>query len=159
MLQVPASAAAPPWARSPWLGGVSSQGCVGQTGQTSRWRKLSTPASASTRAAQDPATAPPDLTGTPTTQTLGRWDTDAYGDTSGTQHAELQATSTCRTPARQKATRQCVDSGGPRDLWRRPPPCAVPFIDCASMAGGQLAPIVGFACMLLLEPYDKRARM
>lgn len=101
--------------------------------------------------------APPDFTGlayNTTNWSLGR---DAYKGSSGgtpnfvaarTSHLQVQS-SELPSGTNRASTAQMISFGADRRL------VTVPFLQCDSFAGGQHAPIRGYACILMLEPYKK----
>jgi hypothetical protein len=82
---------------------------------------------------------------------------DAYAGTSGTVD-NFKAARTNHTPAQPtydgngysvSTVQTHTTSGADRRL------VTIPFVDCDSFAGGQHAPVRGYACILLTEPYKK----
>jgi hypothetical protein len=132
-------------------------GCVGQTGQIQSLEAAFNTRFGIYKASEDPTTAAPDFTGfayDTTTWPLGR---DAYAGTYGTienftdarrDHLPAQNTyngngNTVTSAANYGAY------GADRRL------VVVPFVDCSSFVGSQHAPVRGYACILLTEPYKK----
>lgn len=137
-------------------------GCVGQTGNINALGKafnsrfgICQGGSACTDA--ELQSAPPDFTGysyTPANWTLGR---DAYAGSSGSE-LNFKAARASHLPVQSSlkpsgsgsaTTAQLTTFGADRRM------VTVPFLDCGAFAGGQHAPIRGYACILLLHPYDK----
>lgn len=146
--------------------GNSIPGCVGQTGQAQSLQKafnsrfgICQGGSGCSNSAL--TQSPPDFTGYAydiASWPLGR---NAYSGSSGTtpNFAEARASqiATYRQVQNEKvpsgASRataaQMMSHGADRRL------VTVPIVDCDSFAGSQHAPVRGYACVLLLEPYRK----
>lgn len=132
-------------------------GCVGQTGSISSLEAAFNTRFGIYKNNADAATAPPDFTGfafNVSTWPLGH---DAYAGTSGTID-NFKTARTNHTPAQStyagggysvSTVQTHTTSGADRRL------VTVPFVDCGSFAGGQHAPVRGYACILLTEPYKK----
>ncbi|NMG28608.1 pilus assembly protein TadG-related protein [Aromatoleum evansii] len=139
-------------------------GCVGQTGSAQAIGKAFNSRfgicqGGSACSNSELMSSPPDFTGfayTTTTWPLGR---DAYSGSSGGA-SNLQSARSARLPVQSSAkppgtgsatTGQLTTYGADRRL------VTVPFVDCEDFTGGapQYAPIRGYACVLLLHPYDK----
>jgi hypothetical protein len=139
-------------------------GCVGQTGNVQSLSKgfnsrFGICQGGSSCSDDELKASPPDFTGfayNATTWTLGH---DAYKGSSGgtpnfvgarSSHLQVQ---TSEMPSETSTSRasptQMVTYGADRRL------VTVPFVDCTGFAGGQHAPVRGYACILLLNPYNK----
>jgi hypothetical protein len=132
-------------------------GCVGQTGQIQSLEAAFNTRFGIYKGSEGPTTAPPDFTGfayNSTTWTLGR---NAYGGTSAGAN-NFTAARQAHTPAQSTysangntvtAAGNYVTYGADRRL------VVVPLVDCSSFVGSQHAPVRGYACILMTEPYNK----
>lgn len=137
-------------------------GCVGQTGNINSLgsafnTRFGIYQGGSGVSNSDLASAPPDFTGYGFNATSWPLGHDAYNGTSGTAKNFLAARATndavqlSEVPNGASAANsgQLATQGADRRL------VTVPLLDCSSFTGTQHAPVRGYACILLLNPYKK----
>ncbi|WP_164844446.1 Tad domain-containing protein [Azoarcus sp. DN11] len=136
-------------------------GCVGQAGNVDSLAKAFNSRFGICQGGgctdDDLRNAPPDFSGygyTSANWALGR---NAYAGSSGgtpnfrsARASHLPVESSMKPSGTGSATTtQLTSFGADRRL------VTIPFLDCSGFASGQHAPIRGYACVLLLHPYDK----
>lgn len=135
-------------------------GCVGQTGNISALGKAFNSRFGICQGGactdQELTQARPDFSGYSYTSANWELGRNAYKGASGTEpnfesarssHLPVQE-SLLPAGSRSATTSQLTDYGADRRL------VTVPFLDCSQFTTGQHAPIRGYACVLLLHPYD-----
>lgn len=138
-------------------GNNTDPGCVGENGNVSAMAAAYNSRFGLYKGSYNASNAPTDFTGNAYrigTWTLGR---DAYGGTVAgeqnfkTARASFLSTQGIYVPGGgySNASQAQHQTGADRRL------VVMPMVDCTGFASGQHAPIRGYSCTLMLDPYDK----